>query len=93
MTDARSMSSGPRRHRRTESEISAASYASAASVDKSVEPAVLDPTRSAMFKDVTLGGQCTCSSCTRLGDEMSCYNCADECDTSSMYLNVMFEDS
>ncbi|KAL9191432.1 hypothetical protein ACHAXT_001138 [Thalassiosira profunda] len=49
-------SGGPPRHRRTGSEVSATSYASGVSVDKSVEPAVLDMAKSALFKDVTHHG-------------------------------------
>lgn len=43
---------GPR-HRRADSEISASTHASVASVDRSVEPAVTDMTKSSMFAGVT----------------------------------------
>lgn len=42
-------------HRRTPSEVSATSFMSAVSVDTSVEPARMDPTKSSMFKEVASG--------------------------------------
>ena len=44
-----------------------------------------------MWSDVSLGGDCSCSKCTKLGDEISCFNCADACEHESVYLNVLFE--
>ena len=44
-----------------------------------------------MWSDVSLGGDCSCSKCTKLGDEISCFSCADACERESMYLNVLFE--
>ncbi|KAL7476660.1 hypothetical protein ACHAW6_002505 [Cyclotella cf. meneghiniana] len=44
------------RHSRTASEVSTASFASALSVDRSIEPAKMDLAKSSMFKDVTSEG-------------------------------------
>ena len=41
--------------------------------------------------DCADGGDCSCSKCTKLGDEISCFSCADACERESMYLNVLFE--
>lgn len=41
------------RHRRTNSEISTSTFASNVSIDKSVEPAKMDMTKSSMFKGMT----------------------------------------
>lgn len=45
-----------RRHRRAESDFSSSSFGTAASVDRSVEPAVADMRKSSMFKGVTSEG-------------------------------------
>jgi len=45
-----------RHHRRNNSEISTSTYASVASIDKSVEPVMTNMTKSAMFKGVTNDG-------------------------------------
>lgn len=42
-------------HRRNPSELSAASFMTAASVDTSVEPARVDPAKSSMFKEISSG--------------------------------------
>jgi len=45
-----------RNHRRTNSDMSASTYASAISIDRSVDPVMTDMTKSAMFKGVTNDG-------------------------------------
>ena len=50
------MNMATRQHRRTHSEVSAASFASAVSIDKSVEPVMTNMTKSSMFKGVTNEG-------------------------------------
>ncbi len=45
-----------RLHRRNNSEISTSTYASVASIDKSVDPVMTDMTKSSMFKGLTNEG-------------------------------------
>ena len=45
-----------RKHRRTNSDMSVSTYASAISIDRSVDPVMTDMSKSAMFKGVTNTG-------------------------------------